>query len=246
MLQCLTSCNKDIKDNSSKSAKTTSQIKESKTGENIKDNESIAASSKPKEIETVTDINKQLEALTLSKEEKDKLINEFIKNQFNIYLKSSNDVKVPSEIRVTQNFDEYNDVCYSVYKSDKDKLFAFLLREKPDSTKSALTSNTTIYNGLFLVPVDKVYSMEDFKDIEINKSDLSDVKKIYKYADILLEQELQTEDSKKKCSIYIMSEGSGITISFKKKRGKYVVTKIENEANDTFVSMIFDVDKNFD
>lgn len=246
MLQCLTSCNNEITGNSSKSTKTTSQIKEFKTGESMKENESISESLKSKEIKAVTDVNKQLEAVTLSKEEKDNLIDEFFKSQFSIYLKNSNSAEVPSEIRVTQNIDDYNDVCYSVYKYDKDKLFAFLLREKPDSTKSALTSNKTIYSGLFLVPVDKVYSIEDFKNIETNQSDLSDVKKIYKYADILFKQELQVEDSKKKCSINIMSEGSGITISFEKKMGKYVVTNIEDNADESFVSMIADVDKNFD
>ena len=147
---------------------------------------------------------------------------------------------------MVKNFDEYNDLCYSVYKYKDNKLFAFIIREQPDLTKSSFRSNITTYEGLFLLPIDKVYSIEDFKDIEINKSDLSDVKKIYKYADILFEQELKTEESKKKCSISVMSEGSGITISFKKKGNKYIVTKIEDNADESFASMIADVDKSFD
>ena len=240
ILLCLTSCDKTKSDSSNNNTVTTNQREVSET---TKNNEILSDDSTMK---IVMDKNKELKSVSIIKEENEKLFRMFVKNDFNIYLFENDEIEVPSEIRLVKNFDEYNDLCYSVYKYKDNKLFAFIIREQPDLTKSSFRSNITTYEGLFLLPIDKVYSIEDFKDIEINKSDLSDVKKIYKYADILFEQELKTEESKKKCSISVMSEGSGITISFKKKGNEYIVTKIEDNADESFASMIADVDKSFD
>lgn len=239
---CLTSCKYNTSDSNNE---ITNQIETTKTDKITNGNESRSIDSKTQEIKVIYDKDTELKAVTLTKEEKDKLFREFLNNRCNIYLPKNNDIKIPFETKIIENFDEYNDLCYSIYEYKGDKLFAFLIREESDPNKSSVTTNATVYEGLFLMPIDKLYSIEDFSNIVINKSDLSDVKKIYKYADILFEQELQVKNSKKKCSINIMSENSGITINFKKSGDKYIVTKIENEANDTFASMIADVDKNY-
>lgn len=239
---CITGCKESI----SNSNNNTNQIEVTETNKTMEGNEIMSVNSQTQEIKVIYDKDKKLKAVALTKEEKDKLFSDFLKNRFNIYMSKNNDIKTPSETKITKNFDEYNDVCYSIYKYNKNKLFAFLLREKPDLTKSSNPSNVTVYEGLFLIPIDKVYTMEDFSGIVVNKSDLSDVKKIYKYADTLLKQELQFENSKKKCSINVMSKDSGITISFKKSGDKYIVTDIKDNADESLVSMIADVDKNFD
>lgn len=243
ILLCLTSCDKTKSDSSNNNVETTNKIE---VNETTKGNESVSNNLKMNEIKVVMNKNTALKSVVLIKQEKEKLFKMFVKNDFNIYLFENDEIEVPSEIRLVKNFDKYNNLCYSVYKYKDNKLFAFIIREQPDPTRSSFRSNVTTYEGLFLLPMDKEYSIKDFEDIEINKSDLSDVKKIYKYADILFEQELQTAESKKKCSINIMSEGSGITISFKKKGNKYIVTKIEDNADGSFVSMIADADKSFD
>lgn len=234
---CITGCKDTVSDIKNK---TTNQTETTETSKTKKDNE-ILESSKEREIKVIYDKDKKLKLVNLTKKEKDKLFSDFLKSRFNIYLSKNENVKIPYETKITKNLDKYTDVCYSIYKYKKDKLFAFLLREKYNPSRSYLLSNTTVYVGLFLIPVDKVYTIEDFSEIIVNKSDLSDVKKIYKYADVLLKQEI--ENSKKKCSINIISEDSGITINFKKSGDKYIVTKIKNGAKDTFVSMIADVDK---
>lgn len=228
MMLGITGCNKDSVEKSSEiSDKTESSI----TGKD--------------QMKVVNDKNKALKSIEITENEKEKLVDLFLKNEFEIYVSDEIDLPIPYETRITEIHDMY-DECYSIYNYKNEKYFAVLSREKPCASRSAYKLNKMIYTNLFLIPMDKVYNIEDFKDIEINKSDLSDVKKIYKYADILFEQELQAEDSKKKCSIYIMSDDSGITISFKKKGNKYIVTEIENNADGSFVSMIADVDKSFD
>ena len=242
LFACITCC-KDTASNTKNKA--TNETEKTETTKITKKENEKSGSSKAQKIKVIYDEDTKLKTVTLTNEEKDKFFNDFLKDRFN-YLSENENVKIPYETKITEKIDKYNDVCYSIYRYKKDKLFAFLIREKYDPSRSSFLSYKTVYEGLFLIPVDKVYTIEDFSEIIVNKSDLSDVKKIYKYADILFKQEIELEKSKKKCSINIMSKDSGITINFKKSGDKYIVTKIKNEAKDTFVSMIADVDKNFD
>lgn len=236
ILLCLTSCDKTKSDSSNNNVVTTKQSDITDSKDNIEN-----------DVKEISNQNQTLKADVLEESEKKYLFNLFSNDQSNRFLYYDRKIKYPNEIRLIEALDEYDGVAYSVYKYNDEKIYVFVLREKYNNARStALLLNSTMYEGLFLLPMDKEYSINDFEDIKINKSDLSDVKKIYKYADILFEQELQAEDSKKKCSIYIMSDDSGITISFKKKGNKYIVTEIENNADGSFVSMIADVDKSFD
>ncbi len=198
-----------------------------------------------KEIKEITDKNIELKYITLMENDKNELIKTFLEKR--IIFTTDDDINfgIPSEIRIIKKWDKYDALCYSVYKCKNENIYVFMIREKYNPQKSVLYSPNTVYEGLFIMPVDKLYSIENFKDIVVNKSDLSDVKKIYKYADVLIEQELRLSNSKKKCSIDILSKDSCISISFKKSGNKYIVTNIKNNAHGWLASKIAYLDKNF-